>query len=139
MSQSNLLLTAAPDRCEGGGEGDEVHGGHRAEPEVQLRAAPRRRHDGQPDEEVVVQRGEVSDGEVALSVVDQSINSFISLIKARSSYQPVSHKGDPSPKILGYVVVNLPGGQRMQITSVQASKLPVIKFASEYLMTRTLI
>ena len=75
MSQSNLLLTAAPDRCEGGGEGDEVHGGHRAEPEVQLRAAPRRRHDGQPDEQVVVQRGEVSDGEVALPEYERVLSN----------------------------------------------------------------
>ena len=131
MSQSNLLLTAAPDRCEGGGEGDEVHGGHRAEPEVQLRAAPRRRHDGQPDEEVVVQRGEVSDGEVALpeyerARVDQSINSFISLIKACSSYQPVTYKGEKSIQILRRLGSNqfgeFRGGQILQLTSVKASQ-----------------
>ena len=126
MSQSNLLLTAAPDRCEGGGEGDEVHGGHRAEPEVQLRAAPRRRHDGHPDEEVVVQRGKVSDGEGALPGVDQSVNSFISLIKARSSYQPVTYKGEKSIQILRRLGSNqfgeFRGGQILQLTSVKASQ-----------------
>ena len=60
-------LTVTPDSCEGGGEGDDVHGGHRAQPEVELQPAPGRRHDRHPHQEVVVQRGEVSDGEVTVS------------------------------------------------------------------------
>ena len=62
-----ILLTVAPDFGGGGGEGDEVHGDHHAQPRVQLQPAPGRRHDRHPHQEVVVQRGEVSDGEVTVS------------------------------------------------------------------------
>ena len=64
-------LTVPPEFGDGGGEGKGVHGGHGAQPEVELQPAPGRRHDGHPDQEVVLQRREVTpNDEVRLSDVD---------------------------------------------------------------------